>query len=156
MTKKRSDGRPSKYSSELCDLICERIATHDIGLERLCKMFEDMPDKTTIYQWRFKHPEFATKYARAKTFQCELLADSMYDLANEISTYQDSDGNARVDSGSVQAQRLKIDTLKWTLSKLLPKVYGEQKQIDDQSPSNTLNEIQTLVSELNKKNMREF
>ena len=123
---KKKVGRPTDYNQELANLICERVATHAIGLKRLCGMFDDMPCEDTINQWRFKFQDFSVQYALAKVHQAELLADSMHDLANEISTYQDSDGNTRIDSGSVNAQRLKIDTIKFTVSKLLPKVYGNK------------------------------
>ena len=127
---KNKGGRPSKYTKALANLICERIATHDIGLQRLCDMYDDMPAKITINQWRYKHPEFSTQYALAKMIQVELLAESIDDMAHEIGTYVDGEGNTRIDAGFVAWQRLKIDTRKFTISKLLPKIFGDYKPND--------------------------
>jgi len=131
MTKKKTGshekkGRPSNYTPELAELVCERVATNPMGLGKICAMYPDsMPSHATIYQWRYKHPEFQNQYARAKRYQIEIMAESIDDLADEISTYQDSEGNTRVDQGSVAAKRLKIDGRKWLASKLLPKTYGQ-------------------------------
>ena len=43
--KKNKAGRPSDYTQELADLICDRIATHSVGLQRLCDLYDDMPEK---------------------------------------------------------------------------------------------------------------
>ena len=59
-------GRPSDYSQELADLICERIATHGVGLKKLCEMYEDIPEKITIRRWCIKDPQFRSQYARPK------------------------------------------------------------------------------------------
>ena len=127
---KNKGGRPSKYTKALANLICERVATHDIGLQRLCDMYDDMPAKITINQWRYKYPEFSTQYTLAKMIQVELLAESIDDMAHEIGTYVDGEGNTRIDAGFVAWQRLKIDTRKFTSSKLLPKIYGAHKPND--------------------------
>jgi hypothetical protein len=39
-------GRPSRYTKEIADLICERLASHSAGLKKLCTMFDDMPSHT--------------------------------------------------------------------------------------------------------------
>ncbi len=59
------------------------MATHEVGLQRLCSMYDDMPDKTTINKWRYKHPEFSTQYAQAKISQIETLVDEIIDIADD-------------------------------------------------------------------------
>ena len=54
----KKSGRPSKYTPEMVELICERVATHDCGLSRLTEMYDDMPDRVNINIWRRKYPEF--------------------------------------------------------------------------------------------------
>ncbi len=56
---------------------------------------------------------FRKRYARAKEIQMETMADELLALADQA------------DKDTYNAQRLKVDTRKWLLSKLIPKVYGD-------------------------------
>ncbi len=121
-------GRPTIYNQELANLICERVATHEVGLKRLCSMYDDMPDKTTINKWRYKYPEFYTQYAQAKISQIETLVDEIIDIADD-STQDEiiNDQGVRVCNGEFIARsRLRIDTRKWIASKLIPRLYGDK------------------------------
>jgi len=133
---KKKVGRPTDYNQELANLICERVATHEVGLKRLCAMYDDMPDKITINRWRHKYPEFCTRYTQAKIQQVETLVDEIIDIADD-STQDEiiNDQGMRVcNSEFIARSRLRIDTRKWLASKLVPKIYGlqtkEEKSID--------------------------
>ncbi len=121
-------GRPSKYSEELANLICQRVATHTVGLPALCEMFDDMPAAVTVNAWRFEKNDFSIRYAQAKMFQAELMAEEINDLC-EVETFEDENGIKRVDNGRVALQRLKVDTRKWQAAKLAPKIYGDRQVI---------------------------
>ncbi len=56
---------------------------------------------------------FAKRYAHAKQIQLEQMAEELLALADQA------------DKDTYNAQRLKVDTRKWLLSKLIPKVYGD-------------------------------
>jgi hypothetical protein len=118
------------YNLELAKLVCRKIATHDIGTAALCEMYEDMPSKTTIYEWCYDYPEFEVMYLEAKEKQANRLAESIEDIANEKLFYYDAEGNKRVDSGFTQDKRLRIDTRKWIAMKLQPKRYADVKSGD--------------------------
>ena len=123
-------GRPTSYTPELAELICQRTATHTVGLNRLCVMFDDMPDRTTVNLWRWVHPEFSIKYAQAKMFQADLLAEECMEIADDKSddaTY-DEMGNEVCNTEFIARSRLRIDTRKWLASKLLPKQYGNHSE----------------------------
>lgn len=122
-------GRPSIYTDKLADLICSRVATHPIGLPKLCAMFDDMPSHETINVWRYERKQFSDKYAEAKRFQAEFIAESLIDMC-AVEDYQDKDGVTRVDAGMVARQRLLVDTVKWHASKLAPKIYGDKQQTE--------------------------
>lgn len=128
MSIKKKVGRPTEYSQELAKLICERVATHEVGLHRLCSMYDDMPAKITINQWRNKYPEFATQYAQAKISQIETLIDEIIDIADDSA--QDeiiNDQGVRVcNSEFIARSRLRIDTRKWLAAKLIPRLYGNK------------------------------
>lgn len=125
-------GRPTIYTPELADLICLRVATHQIGTKRLCKLYDDMPDDTCIYEWRYKHPEFARKYAEAKMRQAELMAEEIIDIADDDThdTRYDKDGNESCNAEFVARSRLRVDTRKWLASKLAPKIYGDRSTVE--------------------------
>lgn len=119
-------GRPTIYTPELVDLICQRVATHTCGLTPLCEMYEDMPHRDTVNEWRYRYPEFSDKYAEAKRFQAELMAEEINEIASQKHYYIDAEGNKRVDSGFIASQRLIVDSIKWQASKLAPKIYGDK------------------------------
>lgn len=125
-------GRPTIYSPELAEEICKVVATNPIGLPTLCKMFDFMPSAETINVWRWKRPDFAVKYALAKQFQAELMAESTEDVILGLGQYKfkDKDGATRLDSGLVAEARLLVDTRKWHASKLAHKIYGDRTSID--------------------------
>lgn len=123
-------GRPSIYTDELADLICSRVATHPIGLPKLCAMFDDMPSHETINVWRYERKQFSDKYAQAKVFQAELMAEELIELASSKAYYHDAQGNERVDAGHVASQALLVNTIKWHASKLAPKIYGDKQQTE--------------------------
>ena len=107
--------RPSKYTDKLALHICKRIADGD-SLRTICKD-PQLPTKSTVLKWVLTHDEFADHYARARQIQAELLADEITDIADS-------------EKGDVQRDRLRVDTRKWYLSKVLPKIYGEKKAIE--------------------------
>lgn len=143
---KKKMGRPSDYTEELALKICEAVATSTKSLGDICKEHDDFPDVSNVNKWRLRHDEFRVKFAEAKRLQAELLAESLDELAAEKSTYIDSEGNVRVDSGFTAAKRLQVDTRKWIASKLLPKVYGDRPQDDVKTAADTL--IEKLLEKL--------
>lgn len=57
-----------------------------------------------------------SQYVQAREARADVLVDDLEDCAEPI---------PGEDNASVQARRLKVDTLKWISAKLLPKVYGD-------------------------------
>lgn len=132
---KKKVGRPTLYTQELADLICERVATSTLGLERLCQQHDDLPSKFTINLWRYRHQEFSTQYAQAKLKQADLLAEEMLDIADDgTNDWMESFGDDgeqigwKLNGEHVQRSRLRIDTRKFLASKLLPKQYGQHAE----------------------------
>lgn len=144
-------GRPTKYNEKIAELVCERVATSTFGLARLCEIHDDLPEKTTINVWRYKYPEFNTRYAQAKLKQADLLAEEVLDVAddarNDWMESFDKNGNPemKLNSEHVQRSRLRIDTRKWLASKLLPKQYGQHAE-EDKTQDKTV--IEMLIDKL--------
>lgn len=84
------------------------------GLREVCAE-PDMPVHATITRWLRERPEFEAAYRRAR----EAQADRLFDLAWRIACEATED--------EVATARLKIQTLKWRVGKLAPRVYGPTK-----------------------------
>ena len=127
---KNKVGRPTKYCPEIVDLICEAIGTNTGNVRAISSKYPDMPSEDTIQKWRYRYPDFAVKYAQAKSKQSEMVIETIEDIIRETPTYIDEKGVERIDPGIFARQRLLVDTHKWFASKLAPKIYGERQQVD--------------------------
>lgn len=116
-------GRPSEFTQEIADLICERIADGQ-SIRTICGAvgadFDGIPSERTVYRWlaEKERDAFRQQYARAR----EAQADGEFDEARRIA----QDATAE----NVQVARLQIDTIKWRASKLAPKKYGEKVELE--------------------------
>jgi len=146
--KKNPVGRPTIYNEKIAALICEKVATHSIGIRRLCKLYPELPDVDTIYVWRYKHPEFAEQYALAKLKQADLLAEEVIDIADDgtndwMEKFGDEGENLgyQLNGEHFQRSRLRIDTRKWLAAKLLPKQYGSSLTVDKNKSQSAIEAI---------------
>lgn len=74
---------------------------------------DGMPDEGTLYTWIAEHDEFRQIYARARELQAMQWAEEVLSIADD----------ARLDPHD---RRIWVDTRKWLLSKVLPRVYGDK------------------------------
>ncbi len=150
-------GRPSIYTDDLAKLICERVATNPVGLEKLITLYPDMPTSSTIKAWRKQYSQFSSWYLEAKSFQSQLLVEEIDDMIpDQIKYYIDERGNERIDAPSASLLIAKINNRKWTAARLAPKIYGDRKTEENNNPQETLSKIQALVADLNKTNVSEI
>lgn len=115
-------GRPSIYTKKIADEICERLA-HGESLRSICRD-ENMPDEKTVRTWAIDDVEgFYPHYARARELQALRWAEEVLEISDQDPLMT---GEGKLDSASVQHQRLRVDSRKWLLAKVLPKVYGDK------------------------------
>tara|TARA_R110000744_G_scaffold246942_1_gene363473 strand:- start:36140 stop:36655 length:516 start_codon:yes stop_codon:yes gene_type:complete len=134
---KNKGGRPTDYSLELSDVICERLAggesMRSIGRD------ESMPAVRTMFRWLREKEEFKHQYEIAKEESADGLVEEMLEIADESSNdYMDklmkNGETVRVlDAEHVQRSRLRIDVRKWSASKLKPKKYGDKQHVEHQA-----------------------
>lgn len=142
-------GRPTDYTQELADTICERLSEGE-SLRTVCKA-DDMPNKASVFRWIRTHKEFCDQYTRAKQESADALIDGMLDIADDANNdYMErlgKDGQTegyQLNGEHVNRSRLRIETRKWLAIKLQPKKYGELvKSVVDQKTAVTVVEIQT-------------
>ena len=122
MTDKKKVGRPTAYSIEIADAICERIADGE-SLRAICKD-DDLPSKATVFRWLKADQEFRDQYARAKVEMADSLFDDILAIADDREKDRDKEGSFDIDH--IQRMRLRIESRKWMAGKLRPKVYGDR------------------------------
>lgn len=112
------------YTDDLADKICVQIAS-GVNLAKVCEQ-KDMPGHSTVYQWLRKYPDFTDKYARAKRLQLDYMVDEVINLADGLDDYAPN-------SIAYNNRRLQIDTRKWFISKLAPKIPALSGSYKDQA-----------------------
>jgi hypothetical protein len=119
-------GRLTEYTPELAKEICSRISTGE-SLRSICAP-DYMPAVSTVCLWNLEDRNgFAEQYARARKAQAELLADELLDIADDGSNdFMETKHGPVVDQENINRSRLRVDTRKWYLSKVLPKIYGDK------------------------------
>lgn len=119
-------GRPSSYSQENADSICDHIASGK-SLVSWCQE-AGRPSYTSVMRWLEAHESFRESYARARQDQADYLAEEIVQIADDgkNDTYFDEDGHERTNQDVIARSRLRVDARKWYASKLAPKKYGEK------------------------------
>ena len=112
-------GRPSIYTQEIADLICQKLA-EGMSLRAICRS-DGMPNEATVRQWAVDDREgFYSQYTRSRDIGLDCMADEVQEIA-------DNDGD-------VARDRLRFDSRRWYLSKLAPKRYGDKLQQEVSGP----------------------
>jgi hypothetical protein len=92
---------------------------------------EGSPAESTVRAWALDDIEgFAAQYTRAREIGYERLADEILEISDDGSndTYQTDNGEA-TNHDVIARSRLRVDSRKWMLSKMLPKKYGDKLAI---------------------------
>lgn len=110
-------GRPSTFTQEVADAICEAIEGGST-IREICAR-EEMPDWATIRRWLRSNDDFRTQYAHAREVSAAAMEERIF-----------AEAETAVNSDSAAAVRVRIDALKWIMSKRAPKVYGDKQQIE--------------------------
>ncbi len=137
--------RPSEYSQEKADAICERIADGE-SLRSICTS-EEMPNKSTVFRWLEAYPDFATKYAHARECQADTLADEIVLIADTtqigVKTKTNEKGEVETtEADMIEHRKLRIAARQWTAEKLRPKKYGPKLEIDQRTTLTDLTDEQ--------------
>jgi hypothetical protein len=126
--------RPTKFSEELFENICNQISTTSIGLHKICK--EVGISAVTFFEWIKEDAELSNRYARAREAQAELLADQIIEIAddstNDTKTIVGKAGDLiEVENTEwTNRSKLRVEARKWIAAKLKPKKYGDKVEVD--------------------------
>lgn len=159
-------GRPSTYTNEIADKICDLLGSSEMSIRLVVKKlkkepgYEDITEKA-VWRWLNKEMYFREKYLRARELQSEIGYDKMREIADAPLTHNGKPENDPIDPGiplskeraqaEIARRNQMIDIRKFALMKLQPKRYGRQVvDIADTSTKRVVdaNQFQQLMSAL--------
>jgi hypothetical protein len=157
---KNKGGRPTIFTQELADRICDEIMKSEKGIFALSESLDWFPAPSSIYLWLDQYPKFSECYTRSKQAQSDRMAESCLVIADDSSgdTIETSKGvveNREFTSRS----KLRVETRMWLMERLSPKKYGKLSQEADpannqaeayQPPQITVNISKEAIDKLNK------
>ena len=119
----KKNGRPTMYSGKIVDKICAEIALGR-SLRSIC-LDESMPDLTTVYEWLRIYPNFTQQYAVATDERTETQQEMLIEMGDKAIEHAE-EADPKAAGAVVSAYKLKADNLKWSMSKMKPKKYGDK------------------------------
>lgn len=121
-------GRPSSFTTEIGDLICDRISDGE-SLRKICEI-NAMPSRATVFRWlaNDENVAFRDQYARAREASADADADDISHYAREAAA-------GRIEAAQARAA---IDGLKWSAGKRQPKKYGDKLDLDHSSSDGSM------------------
>jgi hypothetical protein len=124
---KKKIGRPSKYTPELADEICQRLSNGE-PLRQICRE-EYMPAWQKIYEWMAKDEKLSGSIARAREVGQDAIAEDIFGEMMQEPERILSEGGGRIDAGYVQLIKARADIKLKLLAKWNPKRYGDRVQL---------------------------
>jgi hypothetical protein len=125
----------TSYTREKGLSICE-LLTDNLTVNEITKM-DGMPCMATIFKWIKDIPEFAELYAQAREMQAHRLFNELLEIAddakNDWMERNCKEGEAPgyvANAEHIARSRLRVDTRKFMLAKVLPKIYGEKLDLN--------------------------
>lgn len=113
----RDVGRPTDYTQDLAAEFCARIARGE-SVRKVCEA-DDMPSRTTVFNWLHEHSEFVDQYTRAKEDSAEAMAEEIMEIVDD----------AKEDKNALMKAKLRADTRMWLMTKMKPKKYGPKVDV---------------------------
>ena len=131
--------RSVKRTPELEQSILERVAAGE-SLRSVCDT-KGMPHAWTVRYWAVTDPDFGERFKIARMVQAHEVVDLMTEELDRPAVMTE---DGKVDHGEVQLRRLRVDTYKWILAKMLPKVYGDRIALagDPEAPLHVMSDAQ--------------
>jgi hypothetical protein len=159
--------RPTIYTKKLGTKICKRIAAGE-SLRAICRD-DAMPSASSVFGWLLDEDKksFLEQYETARAVQAEIMFEELLEIADDgrndfvemvHASAHGLDGDedeaastfTKLNTENIQRSRLRVDTRKWYLSKVLPKKFAD-KQVHASDPDNPVSVV-FMPSEIAAKN----
>lgn len=121
--------RTPENAERICALISEGYTLRQVGREIGCTA-------SAIMNWERDDAGFRERYVRAMELRWERMAEEIQEISDDgtndwVERERDDDDNPITvpNHEHIQRSKLRVDSRKWLLSKMLPKKYGDRTTI---------------------------
>jgi hypothetical protein len=105
------DAQQAAQHAKDLDRILSRLSEGEL-VQDIAKDLEI--NRSTIFRWTQRDPEFGASFQEARIFQAHALSEQNISIADASKPE------------TAQVDRLRVDTRKWFVSKIAPRIYGER------------------------------
>jgi hypothetical protein len=125
---KKKIGRPSKYTPEIAQQMCEMLS-EGVPLREICRM-DGFPYWRTVYLWMAKDENLSAHIARAREAGYDAMAEECLIIADNPQFGQKQtmtdEGTSTTVEDMLGHRKLRIETRLKLLAKWNPKKYGDR------------------------------
>ena len=101
---------------------------------------------STVLGWVDADPAYSEQYTQARARGYLLLADEILEISDDSSgDVIDTEHGPRVDAERVARSKLRVDSRKWMLAKMLPKIYGDKLETTHELGDSVTKVIREIV-----------
>jgi hypothetical protein len=125
LAKRPATRRPSAYSEQVANMICDRLANGE-SLRSICRE-DGTPSMSSVMRWLRENEIFRQQYTSAREDQADYLFDEIIEIADDGSNdWMEREGKEVLNAEHINRSRLRVDARKWAASKMAPKKYGDK------------------------------
>lgn len=140
-------GRPSLYTPEIAEAICEQLS-RGIPLAEICRQ-DGMPSVRTVSDWKGLHEGFSANFTHARDEGFDVIAADTLVIIDTVPQRQITAEGDKVDTGHVAWLKNRAEQRLKLLAKWDWKRYGDRQTIDinDVTPR-TPEQVEARLAEL--------
>ena len=124
-------GTAVRYSEEVEDELLALVAS-GLSLYQIEKI-KGMPSRRSVLAWKYKYPDFSRKFDAARLAGVDSIAEDILNIADDGSNdwverlgYNGATPKMEVNGEAIHRSKLRVESRKWLLAKLMPKKYGDK------------------------------
>jgi len=133
-----------KWTPELVDEYLRRISIEGMSARQVGKM-PDMPSYESFHVLKSRDAEIDRRYHEAMESRATAIDDEIDDIIKQVAT-----GELDYNAG-----RLAVDTMKWRMTKLYPRFYGDNQRVEVEHKTNFVDELKKVAAKVEQQKLVE-
>lgn len=133
-----------KWTPELVDEYLRRISIEGMSARQVGKM-DDMPSYESFHVLKSRDAEVNRRYLEAMESRATAIDDEIDDVIKAVAA-----GEMDYNAG-----RLAVDTMKWRMTKLYPRFYGDNQRVEVEHKASFVDELKRVADKVQQQKVLE-